>query len=135
MQVPKGWKRNASGVWVDYSDPNDAKHKVRLLVENSGAGSPRSFLGGAEDFLENKSTTCPDPYERRQLDEITIDDREGAVLEYTCGTGDSARHGIWAAVLTKGKAYSFYLTATEAQFADSKPIFDQMLETYTLEAA
>ena len=134
MQVPKGWTRRASGSWVDYADPADARHKVRILVERSTA-SPTAFLGFAENTLENRSTNCPDPYHRVGLTKSTIAGRDGAVLEYTCGKGDSARHGLWGAVVTGGKAYSFYLTAKESQFAASKPIFDEMMRTYTLDQA
>ena len=34
--------------------------------------------------------------------------------------------------MTDGKAYSFYLTTKESQFAISKPIFDEMIGTYAL---
>ncbi|GIF24436.1 serine/threonine protein kinase [Actinoplanes tereljensis] len=134
VQVPKGWTRKASGTWVDYVDPNDAKHKVRILVEKS-SGTPSSFLGVAETTLKTKSTNCPKPYTRVNLAKTTISGKDGAVLEYTCGTGDTARHGLWGAVITNGKAYSFYMTATEAQFAESRPIFDEMIKTYTLQDA
>jgi hypothetical protein len=134
VQVPKGWSRNSSGAWVDYADPDDARHKVRILVEKSSA-TPSAFLGIAEDGLINRSANCPKPYKRLALDKTTISGKDGAVLEYTCGSGDSARHGLWGAVVTNGKAYSFYLTATEAQFGESRPIFDQMIKTYTLQAA
>ncbi|MET0414727.1 MAG: serine/threonine-protein kinase [Actinoplanes sp.] len=131
VQVPKGWTRKASGAWVDYLDPADAKHKVRILVEKSKA-TPTAFLGIAENTLKTRSTSCPKPYAQVGLTSTKIAGRDGAVLEYTCGTGDSARHGLWGAVVTDGKAYSFYVTSTEAQFADSKPIFDQMIKTYAL---
>jgi serine/threonine protein kinase len=131
VQVPKGWDRNASGSWVDYVDPADAKHKVRILVEKSKA-TPSAFLGIAENTLKNRSSNCPKPYAQVGLTETKIAGRDGAVLEYTCGEGDAARHGLWGAVVTGGKAYSFYVTSTEAQFADSKPIFDQMIKTYAL---
>jgi hypothetical protein len=134
VQVPKGWKHNASGSWVDYYDPTDSKHKVRILVEKSTA-APTAFLGIAENTLKTKSTSCPKPYDRVALTKTTISDKDGAVLEYKCGTGDSARHGLWGAVVTGGHAYSFYMTSTEAQFADSKPIFDEMIKTYTLQAS
>ena len=39
---------------------------------------------------------------------------------------------MWGAVIENGKAYSFYLTTKESQFADSKPIFDEMVKTYEL---
>jgi hypothetical protein len=134
VKVPKGWKRNASGNWVDYADPKDSKRKVRILVESSG-GNPTSFLNVAEDGLKNRSTSCPKPYARVGLRPATIAGQNGAVLEYTCGTGDSARHGVWGAVVTGGKAYSFYLTTKESQFADSKPIFDEMIKTYAVQAS
>lgn len=134
VQVPKGWKRNASGSWVDYADPADPKHKVRILVEKSKA-TPSAFLGIAESGLKNRSTNCPKPYKRVSLTETSISQRDGAVLEYTCGSGDEARHGLWGAVVSGGKAYSFYLTATEGQFAASKPIFDEMIKSYTLQAS
>jgi hypothetical protein len=134
VKVPKGWKHSASGSWVDYYDPADAKRKVRILVEKSKA-TPTTFLGIAENGLEKRSTNCPKPYNRVGLTKTTIAGRDGAVLEYTCGTGDSARHGVWGAVVTGGKAYSFYLTTKESQFAGSKVIFDEMIRSYTLQAA
>jgi serine/threonine protein kinase len=132
--VPSGWTRKAAGSWVDYSDPKDAKRKVRILVEKS-SGTPTKFLGVAENTLKTKSTSCTDPYSRVGLTPTKIAGRDGAVLEYKCGAGESARHGLWGAVVTGGKAYSFYLTTKESQFADSKPIFDQMIKTYALGAS
>jgi eukaryotic-like serine/threonine-protein kinase len=134
VNVPKGWRRSASGNWVDYSDPKDAKRKVRILVESSN-GTPTSFLSIAENTLKTRSTSCPKPFTRVGVTPTPIAGQDGAVLEYTCGTGTSARHGLWGAVVTDGKAYSFYLTTKESQFADSKPIFDEMLRTYALQSS
>jgi len=134
VQVPKGWTRKAGGTWVDYVDPADAKRKVRILVEK-GSGTPTSFLGIAEKNLKKNAASCPDPYNRVGLNKTTISDKDGGVLEYTCGSGDDSRHGLWGAVVTGGKAYSFYMTSTEAQFAASKPIFDEMIKSYTLTSA
>ncbi|WP_127498126.1 serine/threonine-protein kinase [Actinoplanes solisilvae] len=133
VQVPKGWTRKASGDWVDYADPKDAKRKVRILVEKaSSKATPSSFLGVAENTLKTRSTSCTDPYSRVALNKTTISEREGAVLEYTCGDGAEARHGLWGAIISGGKAYSFYLTTKESQFAASKPIFDEMIKSYAL---
>jgi hypothetical protein len=131
VKVPKDWKRSASGSWVDYYDPADAKRKVRILVEASN-GTPSSFLDVAENGLKTRSTNCPKPYKRVSLDKTTITGQSGAVLEYTCGSGDDGRHGLWGAVISDKHAYSFYLTTKETQFADSRAIFDEMLKTYTL---
>jgi hypothetical protein len=134
VKVPKGWKRTAVGSWVDYSDPKDPKRKVRILVENGGE-SPTGFLHVAENTLKTKSTNCPKPFKEIGITPTTIAGQDGAVLEYTCGTGASARHGLWGVVLTGGKAYSFYLTTKESQFADSRAIFDEMIKTYSLQSS
>jgi hypothetical protein len=131
VNVPDGWARKASGVWVDYVDPDDKLRKVRILVEASKA-TPEKFLTVAEDGLQNRSTSCPKPYARVGLTQQSIAGRDGAVLEYTCGSGPDARHGKWGAVIDDGKAYSFYLTTTEAKFADSQQIFDEMAKSYKL---
>jgi eukaryotic-like serine/threonine-protein kinase len=131
VKVPKGWTRKASGVWVDYIDPDDKLRKVRILVENSKA-TPEKFLSVAESGLQNRSTSCPKPYDRVTLKPMQIAGRDGAVLEYTCGDGPDARHGMWGAVIEGGKAYSFYLTTKESRFADSRPIFDEMANSYAL---
>ena len=136
VAVPKAWNKKSGGVWVDYVDPADAKRKVRILVEPaSSRATPQSFLGVAENTLKTRSTNCPKPYAQVGLTDTKIAGRDGAVLEYTCGTGDQARHGLWGAVIAGGKAYSFFLTANESQFAASKPIFDQMIKTYALQSS
>jgi hypothetical protein len=133
VKVPKGWKRSAADSWVDYSDPKDSKRKVRILVEN-GRSSPTGFLHSAETTLKTRSTNCPKPFKEVGITPATIAGQDGAVLEYTCGSGPSGRHGLWGVVLTDGKAYSFYLTTKESQFADSKAIFEEMIKTYQLQS-
>ncbi|WP_189081666.1 serine/threonine-protein kinase [Mangrovihabitans endophyticus] len=136
VNVPQEWelKTAKKASWVDYADPQDSKRKVRILVEKAG-GTPVSFLEIAEKGLKTRSSNCPDPYQRVDLRQEKIDGRDGGVLEYTCGNGPSARHGLWGAVIADGKAYSFYLTTKESQFADSKPVFDEMITSYHLQAS
>ncbi|WP_249714069.1 serine/threonine-protein kinase [Rhizomonospora bruguierae] len=136
LNVPKGWERKApeKASYVDYVDPDNAGRKVRILVENSNA-EPNRFLVIAENYLRDKSTSCPDPYERRALSTAELDGRPAAELEYTCGAGDDMRHGVWRAVVTGGKAYSFYLTTSESQFDESRPIFEEMVRSFKFDAA
>ncbi|MFI7597140.1 serine/threonine-protein kinase [Actinoplanes sp. NPDC049681] len=129
VSVPKGWKKQSGGSWVDYVDPG-AERKVRLLVE-SGRGTPQGFLKIAEGNLKKKGSSCPKPYAQVGLTDRTIAGKAGAVLEYTCS---DTRHGLWGAIIQDGKAYSFYMTSTEQQFADSKPIFEELVRTFTLDA-
>lgn len=69
------------------------------------------------------------------MDEQDTAGKPGVQFEYTCGDGDAKRHGVWRGVLSDGKMYSFYLSATDAKFAESKPIFDEMVKSFQLTAA
>jgi hypothetical protein len=134
VKVPKDWKRTSGGNWVDYADPEDSKRKVRILVE-TGTAEPRRF---AERIAENTlkgSKNCPKPYKRVAVTDVEVAGHPGAQLEYTCGSGEGMRHGIWRETTVGGKMYSFYLTATDAQFAESKPFFDEMTRTFALDAS
>jgi serine/threonine protein kinase len=134
VHVPKGWTKKSAGNWVDYIDPDDKLRKVRILVEPSN-GTPTSFLGVAANTLDKRSANCPKPFAKIDVTTTQISGRDAAVLEYTCGNGPEARHGMWGAIVTGGKAYSFYLTSKDARFAESRPIFDEMAKSYTLKAA
>ncbi|HTF08711.1 MAG TPA: protein kinase [Asanoa sp.] len=134
VNVPKGWKRSGGGksVYYDYVDPEDSGRKVRILVEDaSSKATPSGFLSTAERGLKSNSKSCPKPYKRVELREGQIDGRVSGELEYTCG---DERHGVWGAVINGGHAYSFFLTSTETRFAESKPIFDEMVRSFQLTA-
>ncbi|OJF09480.1 serine/threonine-protein kinase [Couchioplanes caeruleus] len=127
VSVPKGWEKRSATSYVDYVDKG-ADRRVRLLVE-SGNGTAQGFLKIAENNLKRKGSSCPKPYTQVSLTDQTIAGQPGAVLEYTCS---DERHGLWGAVMRDGKAYSFYLTSTEEQFAESRPIFDELVRTFAL---
>ncbi len=134
LQVPKGWKKATGQSFVDYVDPDDEGRKVRIIAER-WRGTPARWAESAQNFLRTKSTTCAKPYEEIALIEQDLAGKPGIQFEYTCGDGDRKRHGIWRAVLSDGKMYSFYLSSTDAKFATSKPIFDEMARTFQLKGA
>ncbi|MEU4714541.1 serine/threonine-protein kinase [Micromonospora purpureochromogenes] len=134
VMVPKGWKKATGGSYVDYVDPQDDGRKVRILAEK-WKGTPTRWAESAQNFLQTRSTSCGDPYERVAMDEQDIAGKPGVQFEYTCGDGEAKRHGVWRGVLSDGKMYSFYLSATDAKFAESKPIFDEMVKSFQLTAA
>jgi hypothetical protein len=134
VKVPKGWKRNAAGSWVDYVDPDDSQRKVRILVEN-GSISPRRFAEITAQTTLRNSKSCPKPFKPIAVTDVQVAGHDGAQLEYTCGSGDIMRHGIWRETTVNSKMYSFYLTSTDARFAESKKFFDEMTKTFTLSAA
>jgi len=134
VKVPKGWTKASAGNWVDYIDPEDKGRKVRILVE-TGSAEPRRF---AEKIAENTlkgSSNCPKPYQRVAVTDEQVAGHDAAQLEYTCGSGDTMRHGIWRETTVGGKMYSFYLTSNESDFAASKVIFDEMTKTFAFESA
>ncbi|MEU7757874.1 serine/threonine-protein kinase [Micromonospora aurantiaca (nom. illeg.)] len=134
VQVPKGWDRKTGGVFVDYVDPQDQSRKVRVLAENWG-GTSVSWAEFASRNLRDKSKSCAKPYEQLAMTETTLAGKPAAEFEYTCGEGDEKRHGVWRGVVQGGKVYSFYLSSSDATFAESKPIFDAMVGSFQLTAA
>jgi hypothetical protein len=136
VNVPADWQRKTSGgVWVDFVDPADADRKVRILVENSSA-DPSKFLQSASSRLrQNAAGNCARPYNQVGLTQVEQSGQPAAELEYTCGSGASMRHGVWRAVVTGGKAYSFFLTTPDSRFAESRPVFDEMVRTFEVTAA
>ncbi|MBM7079632.1 serine/threonine-protein kinase [Micromonospora humida] len=131
VNVPKGWARKSAGDWVDYIDPQDDTRKVRILVERGGSSSVR-WAEVAGDNLRTRSRSCVEPYQQVGITENTLAGKPAAELEYTCGKGDTKRHGVWRGLVHEGRIYSFYLTANDARFTESKPIFDEMVKSFQL---
>jgi hypothetical protein len=127
VNVPKAWARSGSGSYVDFTDPASARW-IRVNIEQTGA-TAMQFLKNAETGLQNPSR-CPAPFTEVGLREATLGGQPGAELEYTCGTADAKRHGIWRAVVVNATAYHFYLTVPDARFAESKIIFDEMVRSF-----
>jgi len=128
VNVPKGWTRSGSGTYVDYIEPGGTNRKVRINIESS-TSTPEKFLTSAETGLK-KPSICASPYTRVALTASQLAGKPSGELEYTCGTGDAKRHGIWQALVVDGKAYTFYLTVPDARFAESKVIFDEMVRSF-----
>ncbi|MEU7618443.1 protein kinase [Micromonospora rifamycinica] len=134
VNVPKGWQRATGGVYIDYIDPQDKGRKVRILTEKFGGSSTR-WAEVAENGLQNRTSSCPKPYEQLAMGEKDLAGKSAAEFEYTCGEGDDKRHGVWRGVVHEGKVYSFYLSATDAKFTESRPIFDEMVKSFQLTGA
>ncbi|MFI5833814.1 serine/threonine-protein kinase [Micromonospora sp. NPDC051300] len=137
IQVPKGWQQQTGGLYVDYVDPEDEGRKVRVIAEKWG-GTSISWAEFASRNLKSKtatSKTCPAPYTELSVSEQPLAGQTAGQLEYTCGEGEATRHGIWRGLVSDGKIYSFYLSSTDARFAESKPIFDAMAGSFRLTAA
>jgi flagellar basal body-associated protein FliL len=129
VNVPKDWKKSTGKTYIDFTDPAGGR-KVRINIE-SASSTAQKFLQVAENGLKT-SGNCSSPYHRVGLKAAPLAGRDGAELEYTCGSADAMRHGIWRAVVVGGKAYHFYLTVPDAQFADSKVIYDEMVRSFKL---
>lgn len=136
VNVPKGWtkKAPAKALYIDYTDPETSGRRVRIIVEDF-RGEPSRWAEIAEDGLRKKSSSCAKPYRQLAMTETELDGRPAAEFEYTCGEGETKRHGVWRAVSVDGKAYSFYLTSNDAQFDESRPIFEEMVRSFRLTSA
>lgn len=133
--VPKGWEEKVGGLYTDYVDPEDNGRRVRVITEKWTNTSAR-WAEVAEEGLQTRSTSCVKPYRQIALDvETELAGKPAAEFEYTCGEGAEMRHGIWRGVAHEGQSYSFYLTATDARFEESRPIFDEMVKSFQLTAA
>ncbi|MER5455437.1 serine/threonine-protein kinase [Micromonospora sp. NPDC002389] len=132
IMVPKGWTRTTGGSYVDYTDPEDSGRRVRILVER-WSGTPTRWAESAQNFLRNQSNSCKQPYEQIAFRSLQVAERPGVEFEYTCG--GTARHGIWQATVHNNKAYSFYLTSTDARFEESRPIYEEMAQSFEITAA
>jgi hypothetical protein len=134
VNVPKNWTKSGSGTYVDYADPaSNGTRKIRINITDS-TGTAQGFLSSAEANLK-KPSVCPTPYKRLGLVDTQLAGKAGAQLEYTCGNAPSMRHGIWDVIISGGKAYSFYLTVPDDQFAESKVIFEEMVHSFQLIAS
>ncbi|MGR6317180.1 serine/threonine-protein kinase [Micromonospora soli] len=134
LQVPKGWDKKTGGVFVDFVDPQQDGRKVRILAEG-WQGDSKGWAEFASRNLRTKSKSCAEPYDQLAMTETTLAGKPAAEFEYTCGDGDTKRHGVWRGVVHDGKVYSFYLTANDANFAASRPIFDAMARSFQFASA
>ncbi|WP_025617109.1 serine/threonine-protein kinase [Salinispora cortesiana] len=133
--VPEGWEEKVGGLYTDYVDPEDKGRRVRVITEKWNNTSAR-WAEVAEEGLQTRSTSCVKPYRQIAWDvETELAGKPAAEFEYTCGEGGEMRHGIWRGVAHEGQSYSFYLTATDARFEESRPIFDEMVKSFQLTAA
>jgi serine/threonine protein kinase len=130
--VPKGWTRAAGQTFVDYIDPTNKLQKVRILVEN-GPIDPRRFAETVAPNTLRKSKNCPTPFTHLGTTDVQVSGHTGAQFEYTCGTGDSKRHGIWRMTTVGGKDYSFFLTTEDSLFADSNKYFDALATSFQIQ--
>jgi eukaryotic-like serine/threonine-protein kinase len=130
LNLPADWKKSASSTYVDFTAPQDSGERLRVNVEPAG-GTAQQFLTAAERNLKNPSR-CTAPYHRVALTDATLAGQPAAELEYTCGSGDTARHGIWIATVIDKKAYEFYLSTEESTFAATRQVFDEAVRSYRL---
>ncbi|WP_433066232.1 serine/threonine-protein kinase [Dactylosporangium sp. CS-033363] len=133
VSVPKGWTSKQLGAatapYFDITDPADANRRIRVNIEKTSA-APRQFLESAENRLKSTPSSCETPYGRVNLSDGKLDGQTSAILEYTCGSGDHLRHALWDAVVVNGKAYHFFVTVPDARFAESKAIFEEMVDSF-----
>jgi hypothetical protein len=128
VNLPATWKKATATLYVEFTDPKAGTRKARLLFESSRA-DPTRFMEIAENQLKHN---CAKPYARIELRQTELAGEPAAELEYTCGTGEKMRHGVWRATVIDEHAYSFYLSTQADEFEASKPIFEEMARSFQL---
>ncbi|RIV39432.1 serine/threonine-protein kinase [Micromonospora radicis] len=133
LLVPKGWKKNApsGAVYVDYTDPEDSGRRVRILNEEWRGDSAR-WAVVAENGLKSRTNSCAKPYRQISMEQKELAGKASAEFEYTCGEGDKMRHGVWQGVAHEGRMHSFYLTANDSRFEESRAIYQEMVKSFQL---
>ena len=103
VNLPAHWEQTeTTEIRVDFGDPaSPSTRRLRLLFEASGADARRFVENVAENGIRNN---CPEPYERVDLHDFELAGLPATQLEYTCGTGQDARHALWATVVRDGVA-------------------------------
>ena len=132
VNLPAGWqgRDNPDLVYVDFVDPGDARLAIRLVREQWN-GPAQGLIEVAERNIQ-QSTSCAEPYERLRLTDLELAGRAGALLEYTCGTGEDMRRARWATVVHNGVAYSLRLTTPASMFDDHTVVFDELVRSFQL---
>ncbi len=129
VNLPAHWEQTeTTEIRVDFGDPaSPSTRRLRLLFEASGADARRFVENVAENGIRNN---CPEPYERVDLHDFELAGLPATQLEYTCGTGQDARHALWATVVRDGVAYSFFVTMPPDQFEECRTIFDELVRSF-----
>jgi hypothetical protein len=132
LNVPASWRMEKTANYTNFVDPTDKDRRLRVNVEASGTMTADDFLKVAERRLKKTAAACPD-YQHVSAADITLDGHPGAQLEYTCGSGATLRHGIWAVSTENGHAYEFYLSVPDVDFQATRGIYDEMVASVKLD--
>jgi hypothetical protein len=127
LNIPAGWERTDTDASADYHDPTSTRW-IRITIEPTDT-TAMLLLQGAQVRLQDPEV-CPPPFAPLRLVEASLAGLVGAELEYICGEGDTARHGIWRAVVRDGVAYHLFLTTDDADFAASRVIYEEMVHSF-----
>lgn len=131
VNVPSAWTKKATNSYIDFVDPSDEGRRLRVNVEKANS-TAEQYLEVAERGLKKTTSNCPAPYTRVGLISVELDHHPAAELEYTCGSGEQMRHGVWRAVIQGGKAYWFFVSVPDLRFTESKVVYEEMVRSYHL---
>jgi eukaryotic-like serine/threonine-protein kinase len=130
LDVPAGWKKQASGTYYDFVDPADRNRTLRVNVERAG-GSAADFIKAVAKEQARPGKCGPSFTEIAERD-VMLAGRPAAELEYICSQGGDVQHVLWRATVLGGKAYEFRLTVADSRFTESRVIYDHAVESYHL---
>ncbi|MGY0234602.1 serine/threonine-protein kinase [Longispora urticae] len=132
LNVPTGWDKTGPATanpYYDFTEPGKTGRRIRVNVEN--ATSSRRWAEVAAHGLQTRTDVCPS-FIQLGLKDTTLSGLAAAELDYTCGTGDTLRRGLWRGVVKDGKVYHFYLTVPATRFTESLPIHEELVRSFKL---
>ncbi len=131
LAAPTSWRESTSGYQTYRRDP--AQANTNILIDLTPHTYPNDMLREAR-YIESKSISHFPGYQRVGLAATEIRGTQGAYWKFTWTDGGVQQEAIDLLFVLQTSAgpqsYALYMTAPEKAFAQTRPIFDEEVETF-----
>jgi serine/threonine protein kinase len=131
IAVPTSWKETTKGFQTYLRDPADPN--INILIDLTPHTYPGNMLQEAQ-YIETRSIPHFPGYHRIGLQATPIRGTQGAYWKFTWnnqGVQQEAIDLLFVLQTSAGpQSYALYMTAPEAKFDQTRPIFDEEAETF-----
>ena len=131
LAAPTSWKGSTSGFQTYLKD--SAQANTNILIDLTPHTYPNDMLKEAQ-YIETRSKSGFPGYQQLGLAAINIRHTPGSYWKFTWLDGGVRLEAIDLLFVLQTSAgpqsYALYMTAPEATFAQTRPIFDEEVETF-----
>ena len=131
LAAPTSWKESTSGFQTYLKD--SAQANTNILIDLTPHTYPNDMLKEAQ-YIEARSRSGFPGYQQLGLAAIKIRNTSGSYWKFTwldAGVRLEAIDLLFVLPTSAGpQSYALYMTAPEATFAQTRPIFDEEVETF-----